>query len=128
MKKMKTILALLFVMLFVFSAFAFTPKHAEAAVCTHPRMMYVYTFLYTYLSNTQHAYAKIKTGHCETCDYVMAIGTVESGNEAHTKGQGISAVCRNNVHTLTHSCTRCGGRMVLTTPCPRPGNCPGLPF
>jgi len=133
MKPMKVALALLLTMLFMFSSVAFAPKSAEAAGCTHP-VVILEPGGHRYMqdSSTQHKAQKIIILRCANTSCKAAVGYIPDGswyNENHTKGKGISSTCAGKIHTLKHECKWCKYfPIIVTQPCPNPGNCPGLPF
>ena len=133
MKHIKSLLCAVLAAAFILAPAAFAAEQAgdaaNPAACSH-----IYSSkpvatgtLYMDQSSTQHIVTLYKTLECIRCGYLNTeFG--EPRSEYHERMM-YSAICGGTTHYYRYKCNQCRRLMGETTvPCPRPGNCPGLPL
>ncbi len=133
MKHIKALLCAVLAAAFILApvALAAEPAHdaVNPAACSH-----IYSnqptaagALYIDQSSTRHIVTPFVSFECVRCGYLYTEYS-ESYYQYHDRIM-YSAICGGTTHYYRHKCSQCRRLMGETTvPCPRPGNCPGLPL
>ena len=131
MKHIKSLLCAILVAAFVLAPAALAAESAHdtlnPAACSHSWGLTSTGIDYENISSLYHMKLSYRQQICTKCGYVSRVitGTVQ---EVHTRLM-YSAICGGTTHYYRYRCDKCRRFMGETTePCPRPGNCPGLPI
>ena len=131
MKHIKSLLCAILAAVFILAPAALAAESAHDAVnpaaCSHSWGPTSTGIDYENISSLYHMKLSYRQQICTKCGYVSRVitGTVQ---EVHTRLM-YSAICGGTTHYYRYRCDKCRRSMGETTvPCPRPGNCPGLPL
>ena len=131
MKHIKSLLCAVLAAVFILAPAALAAESAHdtlnPAACSHSWGLTSTGIDYENISSLYHMKLSYRQQICTKCGYVSRVitGTVQ---EVHTRLM-YSAICGGTTHYYRYRCDKCRRFMGETTePCPRPGNCPGLPI
>ncbi len=131
MKHIKSLLCAVLAAVFILAPAALAAESAHdtlnPAACSHSWGLTSTGIDYENISSLYHMKLSYRQQICTKCGYVSRVitGTVQ---EVHTRLM-YSAICGGTTHYYRYRCDKCLRFMGETTvPCPRPGNCPGLPL
>ena len=129
MKHIKSLLCAILAAVFILApaALAAGTEHGGLApgACSH-QLEYQRTLtLYDKITDSTHRREVRDYYICIRCGNIIVNSAFRT--ETHNSLMR-SAVCGGTIHTYVYRCD-CGKYMkTITVPCPRPGNCPGLPL
>ena len=131
MKHIKSLLCAVLAAVFILAPAALAAESAHdtlnPAACSHSWGLTSTGIDYENISSLYHMKLSYRQQICTKCGYVSRVitGTVQ---EVHTRLM-YSAICGGTTHYYRYRCDKCRRFMGETTePCPRLGNCPGLPI
>ena len=131
MKHIKSLLCAVLAAVFILApaALAAGTEHdtVNPAACSHSWGPTSTGTDYEDVNSSKHMKRSYRKRICTKCGYVSRVitGTVQ---EVHIRVM-TSAICGGTTHYYRYRCDKCRRFMGETTePCPRPGNCPGLPI
>ncbi len=133
MKHIKSLLCAILAAAFIFAPAALAAESAHdtvnPAACSHSYSNQPISTGVVYIdqSSMQHIATPYKVFECVRCGYLKTEFGI-SYSEYHRRMM-YSAICGGATHYYRYRCDKCRRFMGETTePCPRPGNCPGLPL
>lgn len=132
MKHIKSLLCAILAAVFILAPAALAAESAHDAVnpaaCSHSWGSETTFASYESISTKKHNFITAARSTCLKCG-ITNIRIIRIMEQNHHKALMYKAVCGGEKHYYDYKCETCLGYMyTLTVPCPRPGNCPGLPL
>ncbi len=132
MKHIKSLLCAVLAAAFILAPAAFAAEQAgdaaNPAACSHSWGSETIFTYYESISTKKHNFVTAARSTCSKCG-ITKIRVIRSMEQNHHDALIYKAVCGGEKHYYDYRCETCLGYMyTITVPCPRPGNCPGLPL